>query len=102
MAGLSSVLMSLCWILGAINLVCFVLVLVKMCCHEDIGLAGLSLLLTFCSGFGVLIGFFAGWVYVGKYDAFRLMGFWTAICFAQLMFGMAYGLIQMQAEGLIH
>ncbi|QDU76680.1 hypothetical protein Pan97_37350 [Bremerella volcania] len=102
MEGIALILLGLCWLLGAVNIVCFIMVLVKMFYYEDVGLAGLTLLLTFCSGVGVFLGFVAGWMNVAKYDAMRLMGFWTAISLAQCMFAVAYALIQLQAEGYFH
>ncbi|WDI40679.1 hypothetical protein [Bremerella sp. P1] len=102
MEGIALVLMGLCWLLGFINVICFIMVLVKMFHHEDVGLAGLTLLLTVCSGVGVFLGFVAGWMNVAKYDAMRLMGFWTAISFAQFMFAVAYALILLQAEGVLN
>jgi len=102
MEGIALILMGLCWVLGAVNLVCYILVLVKMFHHEDVGLAAITLLLSVCSGVGVLLGFIAGWMNVAKYDSMRLMGFWTAISFAQFMFGIAYVLIVMQGEGILN
>ncbi|MBA2115486.1 hypothetical protein [Bremerella alba] len=102
MEGISLVLLGLCWLLGAVNIVCFIMVLAKMFHYEDVGLAGITLLLTVCSGVGVLLGFIAGWMNVAKYDALKLMGFWSAITFAQFMFAIAYVLIQLQVEGVLN
>ena len=102
MEGIALVLLGLCWLLGAVNIVCFILVLVKMFHNEDVGLAGLTLLLTVCSGVGVFLGFVAGWMNVAKYDALRLMGFWTAVSFAQFMFAVAYALILLKSEGVLN
>ncbi len=101
MAVTETLLLALCWGLGLVNLVCFVVILVKMFYYQDFGLALISLLLTVCSGVGVLVAFIGGWVYVVKYDALRLMGFWSLISFAQLLFGVAYALILMQEESLL-
>lgn len=101
MAIAETMLLAMCWGLGIVNLVCFVIILVKMFAYQDIGLALISLLLTLCSGFGVLIAFIGGWVYVTKYDSLRFMGFWTAISFAQFLFAVAYTLMLMQSENLL-
>ncbi|MFN3150078.1 hypothetical protein [Bremerella sp.] len=102
MEGIALVLLGLCWVLGAVNIVCFIMVLAKMFRYEDVGLAALTLVLTVCSGVGVFLGFVAGWMNVAKYDAMRLMGFWTAVSFAQFMFAIAYALIQLKAEGALN
>ncbi|RCS54760.1 hypothetical protein DTL42_06445 [Bremerella cremea] len=96
MAWVSIMLLAICWGLAIVNLVCFVLVLVKMFSNEDFGLALISLVLTVCTGTGMLIAFVGGWVNVVKYDSLRLMGFWSLISFAQLLFAVAYVLTLMQ------
>ncbi len=102
MAGIELILLGLCWVLGVINIGCFIMVLVTMFRNEDVGLAFLTLLLTVCSGVGVFLGFVAGWMNVARYDAMRLMGFWTAISFAQFMFAVAYALLLLKAEGVLN
>lgn len=94
-------LLALCWILGIVNLVCFVAVLLKMFQHEDASLAMISIVLTVCTGVGIFLAFIGGWMGVAKYDALRLMGFWTAISIAQTLFGIAYALILLQEQGVI-
>ncbi|PQO42035.1 hypothetical protein [Blastopirellula marina] len=98
MAVVGTMLLAMCWILSVVSFICFVAVLLKMFQHEDASLAMISIVLTVCSGIGVFLAFIGGWMGVAKYDALRLMGFWTAISIAQFLFCFAYVLILIQEQ----
>lgn len=101
MAVVGTMLLAMCWILGIVNLICFVAVLLKMFQHDDASLAMISIVLSVCTGIGIFLAFIGGWMSVARYDALRLMGFWTAISVAQFFFLIAYTLILLQEQGVI-
>jgi len=61
-----------------VNLVCFVMILIKMFQTDDTTM-GIVCIATFflCFGIGGLIAFVMGWINVAKYNAQQLMTAWT-------------------------
>ncbi|GAA4439745.1 MULTISPECIES: hypothetical protein [Bremerella] len=99
MNAVETMLYALVWVIAIVNFICFFYVILKMFQNNDVGLALISLLLTPCSGLGMLIVFIAGWAYVVRYDTFRFMAFWSLLSFSQLLFAIAYVLLEIQQHG---
>jgi hypothetical protein len=72
-------LAALCGILIIANLVCFILVLVKMFQAGQTGLGVVCIILYICTGIGGLIAFIVGWMNATKWQIKNVMIAWTAI-----------------------
>jgi hypothetical protein len=60
-----------------INLVCFILVLIKMFGHGKTLLAVVCIVLTCCGSLGMIIGFIYGWVKSTEWNIRNTMLVWT-------------------------
>lgn len=60
------------------QLVCLVMVLMKMFENGDTGLGIACIVLTFCSGIGTLIAFVYGWIKSSQWGLQKVMIAWTA------------------------
>ena len=73
---MGGILLILGAILGIVNLICFVLILIRMFQSGDSTL-GIICIVTLLCGIGVLLAFVMGWVNVAKYQAQQLMTIWS-------------------------
>jgi hypothetical protein len=82
---LSATMLSVCSI---ISLVGPILVMVKMFQHNETGFGIASIMLSFCTGIGVLLPFIYGWMKADAWDLRRVMLVRT-VCF--VLSGVFYG-----------
>jgi hypothetical protein len=61
------------------NLVCFILVLVKMFQANETTLGIVCIVLALCTGIGTLIAFIYGWIRATQWNIKNVMIAWTAI-----------------------
>jgi hypothetical protein len=66
----------LTYIAGLVQLICLILVLVKMFQHGQTGL-GIACILLSCCGIGVLITFIYGWVKSREWGITNIMVIWS-------------------------
>lgn len=66
--------------LGIVQLVCLVMVIVKMFQKGETGIGIASAVLSVCTGIGVLIAFIYGWIKSSEWGLKKVMVIWTA-CF---------------------
>ncbi len=76
------------WIAAVVEIVCFVLILIRMFQTGDSTLGIICLVLVLCVGIGGLLAFIMGWVNVRKYDARTIMLVWT-VAFVVAIFAVA-------------
>ena len=94
MAGVETVIqivffliLGLLGLLAIASLVYFILVVVQMFKHEQVGLGLASLVLTPCVGIGPLLAYVMGWVKAGEWGIRGLMWQWTGVAvFGMFMF----------------
>jgi hypothetical protein len=61
-----------------VEIVCFILIVVKMFQTGNTGLGIASIVLVFCCGIGGLLAFIMGWVKNREWNARQIMLIWTA------------------------
>lgn len=61
-------------------LVCFIMVIIKMCQRDATALAIVSLLMLILCGIGAVVVFIYGWIKAAEWEITRVMLIWTA-CF---------------------
>ncbi len=59
------------------NIVCFVIMQIKMMRHRLTGLTTATTILFFCSGIGAVIAFVYGWVHAKEWQITKFMCVWT-------------------------
>lgn len=76
-------------LMGIVHLVCLVMVIVKMFQQGETGLGIACVVLSFCTGIGVLIAFVYGWVKSSQWELKKVMVIWTAVLAVNLVLTIA-------------
>ena len=79
MNALALLLFGLIGICGIGSLVCLIMVIVQMFKHDQTALGVVTIVLSFCGGFGSLIAFIFGWVKSGEWGIKKLMTVWSVL-----------------------
>ena len=77
MGALGLLLLLVCLCLGIGNLVCFILVLIKMFQNDQTVMGIICIVTMFCAGLGVLIAFIVGWINASNWRIQQVMLIWT-------------------------
>jgi hypothetical protein len=64
-------------LIGIVNLVCFILVLIRIFQDGQTGLGVACIILLFCFGIGAIITFIVGWMNAGRWGITNIMTLWT-------------------------
>ena len=75
------------YLVGIVNLVCFILVLVRIFQGGQTGLGVACIVLFFCAAIGVLIAFIVGWMNAARWAIRNIMILWTACLILNIVLG---------------
>jgi hypothetical protein len=85
-------------LVGIGELICFILVLIKMFQTGEQTMGIICIVLAFCCGIGGLVAFVYGWINATKWDIKNVMMIWTGLFIAALVLyaiGMASGAVML-------
>ncbi len=80
-------LIALNFVFGIGSLICFILVLVQMFQRGQTSLGIACIVLAFCCGIGVLIGFVNGWINAKAWEIQNIMLAWTGCIVVGILIG---------------